>query len=56
MLKRNTTGYKEKKNLLGDDFKVLKCFNCQSEYYFAKKWNKKKKDIEENKEDGAMLT
>ena len=56
MVKKNSTYYQGNKNPLGNDGKVLKCFNCQSEYPFAQKCDEKKKDQEENKEDEAMLT
>ena len=47
MLKKNSSSYKGKKNLLGENGTSLKSFNCKREYHFDQKCDKKKKDREE---------
>ena len=48
-------GYQEEKNLLGNNENVQRCFNCESEYYFVRKCNKKKENQEKDKEEGARV-
>ena len=40
--RKSILNYKGKKNQLGEDDKVLRCFNCQNEYHFVLKCDNKK--------------
>lgn len=44
--KKNSGGYKGKKNPLGGDGKPLACFKCQSVYHLQDKCDKNKKNVE----------
>ena len=56
-LPQNSSNYKGKKNLLGNDGEPLTCFNCQSEYHFSDKCElKKKASGKENKKKKENLS